>query len=294
MPIPIFENSRPIWCRQRGRFFVMKIIPLRPYDRGYFTIVDDDIHEYLCQWNWHMRNGGYAARPYRVGGAGSSQKLILMHRLVNNTPKGLFTDHINGNKLDNRRENLRTVDLTQSAWNVGKKPYNTSGYIGVAWWKRDCKWTAQIMYGRRMHRVGYFDTKEQAALAFNVVARELKGEYARLNTVPEDVMPLSDQEAFVEKWKIQRHSPRGSQSGYRGVVRHGAYGSTWRARITKNGTTYELGTFGSLEDAALAYNVKAIELYGERAKLNPYDDKQDRTISARSIQALPPVSEAAT
>ncbi len=250
----------------------MREIELRPLGRGNFALVDDDMYDHLMQWTWHIRNGGYAAHPYREAGRGSKQRLILMHRLVNNTPDGLFTDHINGNKLDNRRENLRTVTLTTSAWNVGMKPTNTSGYSGVTWWERDRKWTAQVMHNRRMHRIGYFDTKEHAALAYNVAAQELKGPYARLNVVPHESLSLADQEAFVACWTATRHSPRGSRSGFRGVIRHGTSGRLWRARISKDGMRYELGTFPTRDEAAAAYNTKAQELFGGRARLNPLHD----------------------
>ncbi len=65
--------------------------------------------------------------------------------------------------------------------NVGKKPTNTSGYLGVTWWPRDQKWLAQITHQYKRRFIGYYDTKEEAARAFNEKARELRGPYARLN-----------------------------------------------------------------------------------------------------------------
>lgn len=67
-----------------------------------------------------------------------------MHRFLLKTPKGLETDHINRDKLDNRRSNLRIVSRTQNSINRDMPPNNTSGYKGVTWYKRDRYWQAQI------------------------------------------------------------------------------------------------------------------------------------------------------
>lgn len=84
----------------------MKKIPLT---RGQFAIVDDDDYAPLSEYKWHLLTSGtgpyYAARTDRSNG----QKAVMMHRVINNTPDGLVTDHINGNSLDNRKENLRSL-----------------------------------------------------------------------------------------------------------------------------------------------------------------------------------------
>lgn len=63
---------------------------------------------------WYKNDSGYAVKKTRVCGKNVS---IRMHALINDTPKGLHTDHINGNRLDNRRANLRTVTAEMNAWN---------------------------------------------------------------------------------------------------------------------------------------------------------------------------------
>ncbi len=108
---------------------------------------------------------------------------MFLHRLINETPDGLFTDHINGDKLDNRRSNLRTVTLAENNMNMGKKSSNQSPYVGVSWWKRDRNWKAAVRYGEKNHNLGYYDTPEQAALVYNYYARKYRGEYARLNEI---------------------------------------------------------------------------------------------------------------
>ncbi len=65
----------------------MKYIKLT---QGKKVMVDDSDFEWLNQWKWQLSDNGYAIRRYKT--------TFRMHRLINNTPSGLFTDHINGNK----------------------------------------------------------------------------------------------------------------------------------------------------------------------------------------------------
>jgi hypothetical protein len=98
-----------------------KQIPLSQQKRrnsqnlGLVALVNDEDYERLCQWNWsavstHRRNGGYAMRRDNQTG-----KTILMHREILEASEGIEVDHINGNGLDNRRENLQLVTLQQRA-----------------------------------------------------------------------------------------------------------------------------------------------------------------------------------
>ena len=116
-----------------------------------YAIVDDD-YEWLNQFKWHFSKG-YAARS--VGGR-KNKKYVWMHRLINNTPKDLFTDHINRNKLDNRKCNLRSVNKSQNGLNREKPKNNTSGYKGVYWDSYTNKWRGELrIYGKRI-RFGRF------------------------------------------------------------------------------------------------------------------------------------------
>ena len=75
----------------------MKEIPLT---RGKFALVDDEDYEWLSQWKWYCSTTGYAVR-------GCKNRILYMHREIAKTKPGMLTDHINRNKLDNRKENLR-------------------------------------------------------------------------------------------------------------------------------------------------------------------------------------------
>lgn len=141
--------------------------------QGQFAIIDDNLYDYLSQWKWCFGNG-YARRQ-------ENRKTIYMHRVVLSTPNNKVTDHINGNKLDNRRRNLRATYQYQNMQNSKLRSNNKSGYKGVHFYKAYKKWDANIyIRGRRLF-LGYFDSAEIAALSYNRAAIMYFGEYAKLN-----------------------------------------------------------------------------------------------------------------
>lgn len=87
-------------------------------------------------------------------------------------------DHINGNRLDNRRCNLRLATHEQNMHNARRRKDNSSGFKGVSWKVRDRKWYAAIeISGKRIH-LGVFDTAEEAHVAYCGAADRLHGEFA--------------------------------------------------------------------------------------------------------------------
>jgi len=152
---------------------------------GGLTVVDSDLFEWLNQWKWQPTPEGYACRYERV--QKGKYKKIYLHSLINGTPQGLRTDHKNGIKLDNRRQNLRTADRFQNARNSVKhqrgKP--SSQYKGVYWSKTENKWKACIRFNGKSKGLGTFVDEIEAAKAYNRCAKDIHGEFARLNPVPE-------------------------------------------------------------------------------------------------------------
>lgn len=144
---------------------------------GMIAIVDDEDFEWASQYKWWCCNG-YAVRH------STGKKSIAMHREIAKTPKGMVTDHANGNKLDNRRANLRAATRGQNATNSKLHSNNTSGYRGVTYLKRTNKWRAHISIDGMMVYLGNHDTPEKAANAYNVVARNHFGAFAKLNDIP--------------------------------------------------------------------------------------------------------------
>jgi len=88
-------------------------------------------------------------------------------------------DHINGDKDDNRIENLRVANDSQNQANVGLSRRNKSGVKGVSWNARRKKWTAEIRVNTKGKHLGYFDRIEDAACAYAAAAERFRGEFAR-------------------------------------------------------------------------------------------------------------------
>jgi hypothetical protein len=93
----------------------------------------------------------------------------------------LEVDHINGDKLDNRRANLRVATKTQQRQNQRVTRRNTSGFKGVSRISSTGRWRARIKVSGRQMPCGVYATAESAALAYDAAAREYFGEFARLN-----------------------------------------------------------------------------------------------------------------
>jgi hypothetical protein len=114
-----------------------------------------------------------------------NKKYLFAHRIIweifnGAIPKGLVIDHINGNRSDNRIENLRICTFQQNHFNRGKQSNNKSGFKGVSWHKQKQKWVAQIKIDGRNKFLGYFVDPEKAYEKYCEVALERYGEYAKL------------------------------------------------------------------------------------------------------------------
>lgn len=159
--------------------YPMKRIEL---SQGQVALVDDEDHEWLSQFNWHAekrRNTFYAVRNKR--GADGKRRRVYMHREIMKTPRGMDTDHCNGDGLDNGRANLRICTRADNRHNEGVRSNNTSGYKGVSWDKRCKNWQAYISVNGKMTHLGNYTDKVDAARAYDKAALELHGSYARIN-----------------------------------------------------------------------------------------------------------------
>ena len=110
----------------------MKQIPL-VNKNGFITdyvVVDDRDYTKLSKLKWYKIRNGYAVHHSQKNGR---QRFFYMHRLINKTPIGMHTDHIDRNKLDNRKYNLRTVTTAENGWNIPVRPMKSlSGLLGAS------------------------------------------------------------------------------------------------------------------------------------------------------------------
>lgn len=136
--------------------------------------VDKQDKHLLDERTWTINTAGYAVS--RIGG-----KLLYLHRVILNPVDGQMVDHINHDKLDNRRSNLRICTNRQNTSNQQLRSKNTSGYKGVVWFKDRQKWRAGIKVNYKFKHLGYFDDILEAAKAYDVAARKYFGEFAKLN-----------------------------------------------------------------------------------------------------------------
>lgn len=146
--------------------------------KGEKVIVDDEDFDELNQFKWYLSKYGYAVRNSKLN---NKRIKIYMHKYINSNHE--FIDHINGNKLDNRRCNLRGCTLKQNSFNQKISKNNKSGYKGVYFSKKANKWIANINKDYKRIHLGTFLTAKEAAKAYNKAAIELYGKFARLNNV---------------------------------------------------------------------------------------------------------------
>lgn len=156
--------------------------------KGEYAKVDPEDYERLNQYKWYAADchrRGYTCYAQRTVCTGGKKHSIMMHREVINAPKGMQVDHLNGDGRDNRKANLRIATAQQNNWNRIYHKKSSSRYTGVTWEKSRKKWRADIYENRRKKFLGFFDDEKEAAKAFDRVAKERRGEFARLN-FPED------------------------------------------------------------------------------------------------------------
>jgi len=200
----------------------MKTIPLT---QGQVALVDDGDYAWLARFKWHF-DGNYAAKA--LPRMGNRVCKVRLHSLLLPPKEGAYTDHINRDKLDNRRCNLRYVNPTESVLNQARSD-NTSGFRGARVRRKGERvWVATArLYGKPYH-IGCFDSPEEAASAYTAfVNRGLKGDTAR---------------------KLMGKPNRNNTSGARNVYL--MWNGRWQVTVRRNGKIFRLGCYPT-RDAAL-------------------------------------------
>lgn len=148
--------------------------------KGKIAIVDDNCAIEILERNWHYHNRGYAGTNVIKNG---KRGIILMHRVIMDAPKGVEVDHVNGNKLDNRKENLRLCTHAQNMQNKKIYKSNIQGFKGLTFIKGTGNIRARINKNGKEINLGMFATAEEAAKAYNEAAIKYFGEFANLNKI---------------------------------------------------------------------------------------------------------------
>ena len=147
---------------------------------GEIALIDTSDFDLVNSYKWALSTYGYAQ-------SGNGKTTFKIHTLLlGKLQKPFQVDHINHNRLDNRRENLRIITHQQNILNKRKKSYRkgippTSSYIGVGWDKLKKKWISQIQVNKKHYRIGSFQNERHAAMARDIWAKDLFGEFAVLN-----------------------------------------------------------------------------------------------------------------
>ena len=149
-----------------------------PLTQGKVAIVDPcDSH--LAKWKWSAakdKKQFYARRVAFVSRKGPRPLIVYLHHAIIGKPikKGVVVDHINGNPMDNRRSNLRFIDIRQNCINRKNRREGrvSSKYVGVSWSQSNRRWVAQITTDRKYRYLGVFKSEEEAANAYRTALNE--------------------------------------------------------------------------------------------------------------------------
>lgn len=146
------------------------------------ALVDDKDYAVVGVYQWCItastRLGANQYACHRVRLPDGRSRLERMHHLITGWA---FVDHIDGDGLNNQRNNLRQATVRQNARNGRSHRDSSSPHRGVSWFKRDGLWHAQISDGVRNRHIGYFTSERKAARAYDAEAAHFFGEFARLN-----------------------------------------------------------------------------------------------------------------
>ena len=131
------------------------------------ALIDLDDVDRVKKHKWYLDYYNYVC----------SHTYLRIHRLIMDCPDDMVVDHINHNRLDNRKSNLRVCTQQQNNINVSTRKNNTSGYKGVSLDKRRNKWRARVNIDGKEKSLGYYKTKEEAIAARKQAEIEYYGEY---------------------------------------------------------------------------------------------------------------------
>jgi hypothetical protein len=172
-----------------------------PLTKGYAALIDDMDYEFISRHPWcALVTGKNIKRVYamrRETAANGKSLYILMHRQIMGPAPGIVVDHINHNTLDCQRSNLRLATRRQNLAN-GRKAIGISGYRGVSRANQKNGWS--VIVDHAYH--GTFQDKENAARHYDMIAKQVYGEFATLN------FPESCRTSKQDGYSLRKAPPR--------------------------------------------------------------------------------------
>ncbi|HXF60743.1 MAG TPA: HNH endonuclease signature motif containing protein [Caldilineaceae bacterium] len=138
---------------------------------GGMALVDEADYERVSRYTWTLDKNGYVVRK-------DGKRKLLLHRFILDAPPGYDVDHINHDRLDNRRANLRLATRSQNNANSGPRP-GASRFKGVS--RHEGAWRAEICVNGKRRRLGRYRNEIAAAKAYDRAAWAAWGEFAYLN-----------------------------------------------------------------------------------------------------------------
>jgi hypothetical protein len=234
------------------------------------TKIDSKYLDIIEHFNWFIMGQtktrqGYVGFSRKVKGKTIYYKL---HRLILEVKdENIFVDHINRDRFDNRECNLRLASRFENSYNSSKNKYAKSKFKGVRKTSSGMFECSIRVSGKNIY-LGSFMTELEAVKVYDESAVFYHGEFAATNV---SLGLISMEE--LKKVSINRYYTYKKEnvwySKYRGVSRQiNSNKKPWRAYITFNGKHIRIGGFATEEEAAIAYDRKAKDLFGSSARLN--------------------------
>lgn len=238
----------------------MKIIYTKKNEE---IFMDDEDYEWLNQYTWHV-NQEYACRNVLVGDKIGAQ--LSMHRMIMDAKKGEVVDHINHNKIDNRKQNLRVCTYEDNSRNQSLRKNNKSGINGVHWHKNVKRWMAKIQHEGKPVSLGSFVKIEDAIVARKEAEIKYYGEFSNKNIqIDKENLEKSYKKEVIAKSPIDYKYSKETLSGVVGVC-YLKNSNKWVSHITINKNRIHLGTFNDIEGAIESRKEAELKYYGRTAE----------------------------